>query len=388
MDVDNRAVLIPAYLDTKQTQWALLRYDPTIPGVIGTVWAGRIGAPVERWFNWTVNSDGNPVTIDFVTSPSFAARLCEFDRYAARWKLTTLSLASTAVGESGLVWDKARGGYLHAGISFSQQVTDVHLHRTRADGTRTSLVAVGAGLVAFFGGDLSGNGDWISASAVSGPFVVSRGAVSSFAVGMAPPPLVALDDVTFEKWAAAGNGLYCTQSPTTWTAGGVYFVDPTAAKPVVTTIWDRLQGVWPSGVFGREVTPLFERDLATFRTGKATWDVGVSPGSVHAGRSFVVAASLSGARPPVLMPDGREVYLVPDPLTALTVTGMSGPFLTRNIGTLGVRGTGIAKLDFRAVGPALNGLVIHLAAVVLDAAAPNGIAWVTEPWAFVVNVLP
>jgi hypothetical protein len=97
---------------------------------------------------------------------------------------------------------------------------------------------------------------------------------------------------------------------------------------------------------------------------------------------------LTGARPPVLLPDRREIFLRPDALTALSVAGSVPPFLTGNHGTLGLRGSAIAHLDFSSVGTMLNGAVIHFCGVVLDPAAPNGVAWVLEPWAFVVDVMP
>jgi len=101
----------------------------------------------------------------------------------------------------------------------------------------------------------------------------------------------------------------------------------------------------------------------------------------------VVAAGWNGARPPVVLPDGREIILLPDGLTMLSARGPVPPFLVGNVGVLDATGAATAKLDFATVGKALNGITFHFCGVVLDPGAPQGIAWVLEPWAFVVDVL-
>jgi hypothetical protein len=238
-----------------------------------------------------------------------------------------------------------------------------------------------------WGGDQLGNGDWVSSSMFAPYLTVARGQ-ATFSAAASVPPLTTENDVTSEKWAVSGHAFFTAQAPIPGNPqGGVFRVDVSGSPVVVTTVWAAPTSLWTSGLFGRELVHLYQRDLSTYRTGKATWDVVVNPGrGTHVGRAFLVAASLTAARPPVSLPDGREIYLVPDALTALTVTGAFAPFLTGNAGVLGVQGIGVAKLDFTAVGQAANGLVIHLAAVVFDRSAPNGIGWVTEPWAFVVNV--
>ncbi len=62
--------------------------------------------------------------------------------------------------------------------------------------------------------------------------------------------------------------------------------------------------------------------------------------------------------------------------------------MTGNTGQLNVQGKGIARLNLTRLGTAANGLTIHFCAVVYDPVAPSGIAWVCDPWAFVVNVQP
>ena len=61
---------------------------------------------------------------------------------------------------------------------------------------------------------------------------------------------------------------------------------------------------------------------------------------------------------------------------------------TGNIGKLDPFGVAKARIDLSLLGTGANGTVIHFCGVVLDPAAPSGIAWVLEPWAFVIDVEP
>ena len=64
----------------------------------------------------------------------------------------------------------------------------------------------------------------------------------------------------------------------------------------------------PSGEEGEiGFVSIYDRDLVTRRTGKATWDIYINPGARRfAGKPYVVAASLSGAWPATRFPGGRE----------------------------------------------------------------------------------
>lgn len=287
------------------------------------------------------------------------------------------------------MWDKARGGFLHADGW-------INLYRTSYDLGITTLVAAAPGLthLAHYGGDLAGNGDWISSSKNSSiVYYVAHGASSTATIGLKATGLAQwFDDVTMEKWAAPGDGFYATGTfvAGSTASGGVFYATrfPTASTVrFYNAASPRLS--WPFFSTGLEIVPLYSRDLGTLRTGKAGWLLSINPGiPALAGKTYVVAASLTGARPPVQLPDGREIFLRPDALTALSMAGPVPPFLTGNNGSLGLRGSAIAHLDFSSVGTALNGAVIHFCGVVLDPAAPSGVAWVLEPWAFVVDVMP
>jgi len=385
LDVDNQTVIVPAALDTNNQRMALVRYDPALPGIIGTIWSGA--ASPHDWSNITLDANGNVALLD-VSSPK-GTQIKIFDRFSSTWRSQFVQTRGRP-GMGGLVWDKARGGFLHANDW-------IDLYRTSYDLAVTTPVAPSPGSPhgAHYGGDLAGNGDWISSSrgTASAVYYVSRGA-SSMATAVLPATKTAkwFDDVTMEKWAAPGAGFYASGLLASGTniSGGVYYV---SRSPSVSTlrIYDaaNLRFMWPYFATGPEVVPLHTRDLATLRSGAATWHLAVNPGNpAFAGKPYVIAASLTGARPAVVLADGRELFLRPDALTALSVTGPVPPFLTHNTGVLGLRGSAVANLDFSSVGTAFNGTVIHFCGVVLDPTASHGIAWVLEPWAFVVDVLP
>jgi len=386
LDADNRTVLVPAYLNATGTQMAVVRWDPATRSVVGTVWTAA--ATFGSWSNWTLNSDGDLVTVDWRARP-FALTVHDRFNQTTR-RLTVPNWAGDGLG--GLTWDKARGGYLFCGVPSA--AANLVLARTTYDGSATSTVAVGSSSMSVgFGGDLLGNGDWV-VSAVPNPagvpFYVARSGQSTFSNGPIRPPLAGVDDLTAEKWAAPGHGVFGAQGSLLLPSGtGVYYFDPTTSPMAVTTVWAAPKSQWPAGTIGGEITMLYQRDLTTMRTGKATWSIRVNPGNgAFAGKSYVVAASLSGARPAAALPDGRQVYLVPDAVTRLSLLGGLAPFLTGNQGTLDHQGQAGARLDFSLAGTNLNGLVIHLCGLIVDPTAPYGTAWILEPWAFVVNVLP
>jgi len=124
-----------------------------------------------------------------------------------------------------------------------------------------------------------------------------------------------------------------------------------------------------------------DRYIATVRTAPRRWDLRLSA-PAFPGRSYVLGAGASGIRPGVTIPDGRHIWLNPDPLTVATVGGLLGTFLNPGGGTLDARGSAAGWLDLRALGPSRLGGVIHLMLLVLDPGAPSGIAFITEPYPF------
>lgn len=376
MDADNSTVLMPVFL--KPGVIGLIRWDPVTRIVVGPLWSGAPGSIFSGWTNLTLDSNGDPVTVD----PSHTTpQLAIFDRLQSKWRAIRIPGTAGTAGVAGLVWDKALGEFVHASGN-----GPIRVYRSDAAGV-TRQVASSATLTPNHGGDLADSGDWVSSGRA---YYIAPASSNVVSVGGSGAPLYTLDDVTHEKWASAGRGFYATQQWVRGTAltGGVFYIDPSRSPPTVTRIWQN-QFTLPAETPGTEIIPLFERDLVTIRSGKATWAVSINPSvPALAGKPFVIAASLSGARPPVVLPDGREIYLHPDAITRSTLAGPMPPFLTGNIGILSATGRGLAGLDFSSAGTALNGLTVHLAGVILDPGAPSGIAWVLDPWAFRVDVIP
>jgi len=381
MDVDNRTVLMPANLDLNNQRMAIVRWDPALPGVVGTLWSGP--DDIYDWSNVTLDVDGDLVTVG--TSP-MPARLRVFDRSSGKWTSRVLPGIYGMLGMGGLVWDKSGGGFLLANSSTLYRVS----HDGRVIQTLAGPMTPGTG--AKFGGDLAGNGDWVASSGAGVAYHVVKAGTSVFRPGPLPGPnMVGLEDVTHEKWAAPGEGFYGVSRNMGGTIlnGGVYYVDPARLPGSMQRIYSASLPHWPYGFAGLEVLPLYERDLATLRSGPASWLLSINPADAAlAGKPYIVAASLSPAIAPIRLADGRELYLTPDPLTSVTATGPLPPFITGNVGVLGIKGSAVGRVDLTSLGQGAQGLVIHLCGVVLDPTAPNGVAWVFDPVALVVDVLP
>lgn len=98
----------------------------------------------------------------------------------------------------------------------------------------------------------------------------------------------------------------------------------------------------------------------------------------HGGKAYVIAASLTGMRPAVPLGDGRQINLIPDSLTVVTVNNLLPGLWSPGPGKLDAAGLAQAKLNLNLLGSALRGIPVWLAAIVLDPAAPVGIAAVSE----------
>lgn len=101
------------------------------------------------------------------------------------------------------------------------------------------------------------------------------------------------------------------------------------------------------------------------------------PGS--AGQPYVVGFSLSGVRPGPLLYDGREIPLVPDGLTELSLKGGVPGVLENTIGFLDASGRATIKVDGNAFGTGLKGRKAWAAALILDKKAPSGVRAVVGP---------
>jgi len=392
MDVDNRNVILPVLVDSRGLFSALVHWNPALPGVGDTLWFGPTAGLFAGATEWTLNADGNPVTLDRLSNPP---RLAEYDRLSKIWRFKPLSgsLASFA-GMSGLHWDALNGGYLFAGWSGGGMgnppaLGPTVLYRASHDGTSVTVLArdTSSAALAGFGGHMLDNGDWVSSSAAAGAlyYTVKR-ASGKWSAGPAYQGRAFLD-VTAEVHAAQGRGFFGVYSQG---SGGVAYVDPTTAPATIISMYSGGASTWPGAPSQPlEVLPLHQRTLCTRRTLGGCWDLNIRPCSVQlADKPFVVAAGVTGSGPPTLLPDGREIFLHLDLISYVSMVGGLAPFFRGNLGRLDRNGEATAVLDLTALGTAANGIVVHFCGVVLDPNAPSGVALVLEPHAMVIEVRP
>ncbi len=399
-DPNNRGVI--TYQLTGQlpnTTFDFTLFDTVLPGTTQTFWSRpfstiTIGFP-QNVTDVTLNSDGYVVGIDNNNAPT-ADQVVRLDLKNGTWAGTTLTFPTNVVnpGLGGFAYDRLAGNYYFANSRGSAQLFS--LNSTFA-GLTTVATTTSTMIVADLGGDLLEDGTWISSSFNGNLYDFVAAGANTWTAGPASTNFTT--DVSRERYSAPGSGYYaCFLNP----FGASYmhqiaYMDATTTPHTVTTL--NAMAVLPNvsnTTFIMEAHALYNNDLCTVRTGKATWDINIRPDPVlsqYAGRNFVVVASLTtpNRANPIALPSGRELFLAPDPLTNLIVKGLSAPFVQNTIGTLDPFGNATGKIDLSLLAPnrlAVNGTVVHFAGIVLNPAAPDGVDWVLEPWAFVVNILP
>lgn len=97
------------------------------------------------------------------------------------------------------------------------------------------------------------------------------------------------------------------------------------------------------------------------------------------GRAYAVGLSLTGAAARASLPDGRPIPLEPDEYTAAALGDRLAPLVTGATGLLDASGRATVPIRANALGAAVRGRTIWATAIVLDAAAPSGVAHVTDP---------
>jgi hypothetical protein len=97
------------------------------------------------------------------------------------------------------------------------------------------------------------------------------------------------------------------------------------------------------------------------------------------GRAYVVGLSWTGFRPGLGLPDGRVIPLSADYLTMLCLYGGIKGILDNTLGSLDASGRARVTVNTNPFGKALNGLRIWAVALVLDAGAPLGAAYIAGP---------
>lgn len=98
----------------------------------------------------------------------------------------------------------------------------------------------------------------------------------------------------------------------------------------------------------------------------------------YAGYAYAAALGVSGVRPGVPLGDGRQINLLPDSVTVASIQNLIPAIWKPGPGKLDTRGRAVAQLDANLLGPAVRGLPVWVAVVVLDPKASKGIAAIAE----------
>ena len=97
------------------------------------------------------------------------------------------------------------------------------------------------------------------------------------------------------------------------------------------------------------------------------------PGEANVG--YIAALSVTGVRPPVVLPDGRRIRFSPDAITRASLAGRLAPFFTGHTGFLDASGRAIARIDVSRF-PRLSGVTVWIQAATLGV---NGFATAADP---------
>lgn len=128
----------------------------------------------------------------------------------------------------------------------------------------------------------------------------------------------------------------------------------------------------------RHIAQYATRYVHTVRTAPGVWDVLINF-PTRPGRRYAIAATASGIRPGITLADGRRLWANPDAVLFATAANVLPGVWNPGPLVLDANGSARGRIDLSAL-PRPLGRVLHLVAIVLDPAAPLGIAFVTEPF--------
>lgn len=188
--------------------------------------------------------------------------------------------------------------------------------------------------------------------------------------------------MVFENQSAAAPRLitYAVQQLTTGSRASLMWIDPKNGYAITRTLpFITASSFVPVPYQYRHIGNFGDRYLQTARTGARRWEMRFNF-PTHPGQAYVAAASLLGVRPGLTLPDGRRIWLNLDPLFMATLGNLIPAVWNPGPRTLDKSGRARGFIDLGSV-PAL-GISMHMVAAVLDAQAPHGVAFITEPLPF------
>ncbi len=121
--------------------------------------------------------------------------------------------------------------------------------------------------------------------------------------------------------------------------------------------------------------------IQTVKTGQSTWDIKLSA-PTFGGKNYALIAGASGIRPGIQI-DTRRLWLNPDVLAWATAYDLITPVFDPGPMILDANGEATGSIDLSGLKlPGGTRFTTHLVLLVLDKAAPSGIAFITEPECF------
>ncbi len=133
-----------------------------------------------------------------------------------------------------------------------------------------------------------------------------------------------------------------------------------------------------ASVSPRGITFYQGRNIQTVLTAPGKYDLNFSF-PAYAGKTYAAAIGISGIRPGIPLPDGRNILLNLGPLAVASVANVLQPLFNPGPGQLDKNGEAKGSMDLTSLPPKM-GIVAYLMVVVLDSSAPLGIAVIADPW--------
>lgn len=161
------------------------------------------------------------------------------------------------------------------------------------------------------------------------------------------------------------------------TTATLEFIDPTTRTVTKTVTFVNTNTRTLSPYPSRPALNGNARYIQTVRTGSRTWDLKLSA-PAYPNKPYVVAAGFSGVRPGVPFV-GRHIWLNLDPLVPLTVDNKIPSVFDPGPLMLDGNGNATGKINTGFLPPAIT-LGLHIVLLVIDPAAPQGVAFITEPF--------
>jgi len=120
------------------------------------------------------------------------------------------------------------------------------------------------------------------------------------------------------------------------------------------------------------------RHIQTIRTAPGTWDIRLSCPRFP-GKRYVLVAGMTGVRPGIPLPDGRNINLNYDVYTHMTLWNVIPTIFNPGPGWLDANGEAVGKIDLSTF-PQPFGIPFWMAVLVLDPQAQSGVAYLPDTY--------